>query len=196
MKSVYTAVLIFSVAAPLLAAEKAAAPDAQMQEAMKLMMPGEQHKALEPLVGRFTSTNKIWMKPGDKPMESKGTSENTWVYGNRFVKMEMKGDMHGQAFDGVGYIGYDNVKAQYTGVWLNNMNTGIAHTTGEYDAAKKTLTEKGNYSCPMTGLKEKSFREEWKIIDNDNAKLTMWGQGPDGKEMKMMETALKRTGAL
>jgi hypothetical protein len=166
--------------------------DAQMQEMMKKMAPGEQHQVLSPLVGRFTTTSKMWMKPGDKAQESKGTSENTWAYGNRFVKMEMKGDMGGQPFEGVGYLGYDNTAGEYTGVWISNMNTGIARSTGKYDPATKTLTEQAVASCPMTGEKEMRYRQEWKITDNDNMTFTMYGPGPDGKEMKMMESVSKR----
>jgi hypothetical protein len=193
LRYVALAGMVVLVAGGLRAADvPGAKPDAAMLEAMKKGQPGEQHKVLEPLVGRFATSNQMWMKPGDKPMQSKGSSENTWVLGGRFVKMDMRGDMGGQPFEGVGYLGYDNVRGEYTGAWLDTMNTGITRSSGQYNPATKTLTESGTFSCPMTGVKDMHYRAEWKVVDNDTTRYTMYGPGPDGKEMKMVESVSKR----
>ncbi|MGI0029374.1 MAG: DUF1579 family protein, partial [Nitrososphaera sp.] len=53
--------------------------DPAIQEAMKRGAPGAHHKALEPFVGRFTTTSRMWMKPGEAPQESTGSAAHTWV---------------------------------------------------------------------------------------------------------------------
>ncbi len=166
--------------------------DAAMQEMMKRGAPGEHHKALEPFAGKFTVMSRMWMKPGDAPQESRGTSEHTWVLGGRFLKMDFRGDMAGQSFEGLGYLGYDNVRGEYVSAWLDSMSTGISRSVGQFDPAAKTLKEGGSYSCVMTGEKERSFRGEWKILDADNLSYAMYHAGPDGKDFKSMEIAYRR----
>jgi hypothetical protein len=76
--------------------------DPAMQEALKRGTPGEHHKGLEPFVGRFTTTSRLWMKPGAPPQESTGSAEHTWVLGGRFLRMDVRGDLGGQPFEGLG----------------------------------------------------------------------------------------------
>lgn len=166
--------------------------DPAMQEAMKRAAPGENHNALEPFAGRFTTTSRMWMKPGEPPQESTGSAEHTWVLGGRFLKMDVRGDMGGQTFQGLGYLGYDNIRGEYTAVWLDNMSTGIARASGQFDPATKKYTESGTFSCPMTGETDRRFRGEWKVIDNNTLSYTMYNPGPDGKEVKGMEISYKR----
>ncbi len=172
--------------------DKAMDMDQMMQEAMKRGAPGEHHKALEPFAGQFTTTSRIWMNPGAAPHESTGSADHTWVFGGRFLKMSTQGNMGGMTFEGLGYLGYDNIRAEYTAVWIDNMNTGIAHATGSFDPATKTYSENGIFSCPMTGEKDTRFRGDWKVIDNNTLIYTMYSPGPDGTEVKGMEITYKR----
>lgn len=173
------------------AAAQPAVPDAAMQEKMKLMAPGEAHKALEPLVGKWNYKSKFTM-PDGKTEESAGTSETTLIYGGRFIKQEVKGTWMGQPFEGTGYIGYDNVRGEYQSIWLDGMMTGIMKDAGSYDAAAKTFSFSGINSCPMTGEKEMKTRSQIVITDNDHNTMTAFVPGPDGKEMQAMEIVSER----
>ena len=192
---VVAVVLGFGVFA--MAAEKkkeAMSPEmaAMMEKAKTLGAPGVNHQALTPLAGNWTATGRSWMKPGDKPMESQGTSNNSWVFENRFLKQEFKGNWAGQPFEGMGYVGYDNIRGEYESIWLDNMMTGIVKLTVTYDPASKALTFTGTFSCPVTGDKNHMMKAEWKIIDNDKNVYTAWDKTPDGKEFKSMEITYKR----
>ena len=166
--------------------------DMAMQEAMKRGAPGEHHKALEPFAGRFTTTVKMWVHPESAPEESTGSAEHMWVLGGRFLKMDVQGDMGDQNFEGLGYLGYDNIRETYTAIWLDNMNTGIASAQGAFDSATKTYTENGTFSCSMTGEKEMPFRGKWQVIDDETLSYTMYHTSADGNEVKGMEITYKR----
>src|SRR5689334_22239372 len=97
---------------------------AEMEAMMKAGAPGDAHKKLDSLVGSWDATVKTWMQPG-APMESHGTSQNTWVLGGRWVEERFTGDFMGMPFNGVGYTGYDNIKKQYVGTWMDNMSTSV-----------------------------------------------------------------------
>ncbi|MFN0118204.1 MAG: DUF1579 domain-containing protein [Elusimicrobiota bacterium] len=163
-----------------------------MMNAMKHGSPSENHKMLEPLIGNWTAEVKGWMEPNGKVEESKGLAKNWWVLGGRFVQEEFKGDWAGQPFEGMGLIGYDNIRGQYESIWLDNFMTGMMKFSGKYDATTKTFSSDGDFSCPMTGEKNKWARTETKIIDNDNHVYLSYSKGPDGKEFKNMEITYKR----
>ena len=99
--------------------------------------------------------------------------------------------MMGMPFQGHSIMGYDNAKKMFVSTWVDNMGSGIIYLTGTYDEATKTLNLKGKQTNPMNG-KDAGIRETMKIIDDNTYILEMYGDGPDGKEIKYMEGTFKR----
>src|SRR5262249_5501714 len=104
--------LLIGCAIGLTAQEKAKKPagppdEKAMMEAMqKAATPGEAHKKLEPLVGTFDTSVRMWMDPSKPPEDSAGTTANSWVLGNRYVEQRYEGTFMGEPFSGIGFIGY------------------------------------------------------------------------------------------
>lgn len=164
-----------------------------MMEKVKLAgTPGNGHEVLKSLAGNWKVTASNWMEPGTEPVKSVGTSSMQWILGGRFLQQKFTGNWDKQKFEGVGLIGYDNIKGEYTSLWMDNMSTGMHQSTGEYDAETKTLKEKGTFSCPITE-KDMDFRSEWKIIDKNKHVYTMYSKGPNNKKVyKTMELVYER----
>ena len=174
------------------AAQKPGMDEAKMAEMKKLGAPGENHKALEPFVGKWKSTVKFWMSADGQPEVSEGSSETHWIMGGRFIQQDFKGTSMGQPFEGMGIVGYDNIRAEYTSLWLDNMATGIMIGSGQYDAATKSLSENATMSCPMTGEKARKMRSVCKVVDADHVTHEMYMNDKDGKEFKAMEITYER----
>lgn len=194
----YALILIVAVAASPSFAEEAmsTAPDqAAMEQAMKLSMPGDAHKVLDTLAGSWTYTMTHKMAADAPEQTSEGTSQNEWILGGRFIRQNVAStfDMGGQTvnYEGIGTIGFDNVKGHYISSWIDNMGTGMMTATAEYDPETKTLKEKGTYTCPMKGH-EISFTSEMKVIDEDHFTYTMYEAGEDGETFKMMDITYTR----
>ncbi|MBI3317206.1 MAG: DUF1579 domain-containing protein [Candidatus Omnitrophica bacterium] len=167
--------------------------DPVMMEKMKLLTtPGEPHKVLETFVGNWTYTGKFWMNPEAVAEDMTGTITNTLIFGGRFLKQEIEGPWMGETFQGIGYTGYDNVKGEYVSAWVDSVGTGIMTSSGQYDAATKTLTQSGSNSCPMTGDKARPGRSTWTVIDANHNTYTSYTVGPDGNEYKAMEIQYSR----
>ncbi len=162
---------------------------AAMEMMQKAATPGDAHKKLEPVVGTFEAKVKMWMDPSKPPEESTGTSENTWVLGNRFVQMKYEGTMMGQPFSGMGFQGYDNVSKKYVGSWMDTMSTGMMTSTGTMTGNVMKATD--TMSDPMSGKAMKTTSQVT-VADNDHHTMEMWGPGPDGKNYKMMEITYTR----
>ncbi len=165
----------------------------QMAEAMKLGAPSEAHKKLDAFAGKWNYTAKFWMDPKKKPEIMKGTSENTWILGGRFLQAKANGEATKDwpAFEGMGLTGYDNVKKEYTSTWMDNMSTAAMTATASFDDKTKSLNEKGSFSCPME-KGEKKFRSVWKVKGKDAYQYVSFMEGKDGKEVKAMEIEYKR----
>ncbi len=168
---------------------------AAMEAAQRLSAPGDGHKALEPLVGTWTYTAQWWMAPEAPAETMTGTAVNSLVFGGRFLKQEFHGEaaMEGQPpFEGLGYTGYDNIRNEYQSVWLDNMATGMMVGAGRFDAAAKTLTDQGEFSCPLTMETHRKFRSLWKVDDQNHTTYLSYMSTPDGKEYKAMEIRYTR----
>lgn len=169
---------------------------AKMKEMEKLMAPGENHKILDQLAGQWNHKVRWWMTPESPVEENMGTNNNHWIFGKRFLQQDVHGKnaKTGQPFEGVGYVGYDNVKQQYTTMWIDNMATGMMTANATYDSATKTFAETGTFSCPMSGEKDKPFRSVMKIVDANHYTYEMYTKAADGKEFKNLEIAYERAG--
>ncbi|HKR65750.1 MAG TPA: DUF1579 domain-containing protein [Thermoanaerobaculia bacterium] len=176
------------------AQSKASKPEmdpAMMEAMMKAGMPGEPHKMLANMAGTWNAKVSTWMMPGADAMVMDGTSENKAVMGGRYLEQRFSGNFMGMPFEGVGYTGYDNVKKQYWGTWMDNMSTGMMMMSGAASDDGKTWTFTGTMADPMTG-KDTKIDEKVTVIDADHHTLEMWGPGPDGKMYKTMEIAYSR----
>jgi len=171
---------------------KAPSQDEMMAEMMKFAAPGDQHKALEPLVGTFKSSAKMWMGPGE-PQTSEGTCERSWIMGGRFLLGKHTGTMGGAPFEGLEIQGYDNRFAQYTSMWIDNMGTGIATSSGgTMDGATKTLTMTMSMFDPGTKAML-PYKLATKIVDANTHVFTMTSNrgGKDMTELEITYTRVK-----
>jgi hypothetical protein len=171
--------------------KKPAMDPAMMEAMMKAGVPGDPHKRLDCLVGSWDTKITFWMMPGADPMSSAGTSTNQWVMGGRYLEQRYKGDFAGAPFEGLGYTGYDNVKKQYWGTWMDNMSTSMMTSVGSASSDGKTWEFTATMSDPMTG-KDSTSKEKITIHDANHHTMEMWGPGPDGKDFKTMEIGYTR----
>ena len=193
-KMLILGVVLFTGATILLAEEMKATEAPAMTEEQKAMQArmqefttvNENHKALEALVGSWKTNVKFWMDPKGAPEESEGTSEGKMIMGGRFLEQTFTGTAMGQPFEGRGIYGYDNLRKEYTVIWLDNMATGIMISAGKYDPTNKTLTEVGSMSCPITNEAHRWYRAVTTLTDVDHYTYETYMKDKDGTEFKAM----------
>ncbi len=168
-------------------------PQAFMKAMAEAGKPGAEHAKLDPLVGKWTYTGKFWMAPDQPPMETKGTIERKWILGGRFVEEKIAGEgFPGQpGFEGLGLLGYDNAKQQFTYSFHCNMGTGCSTGVGVADEGGKSLTFKTEVFCPVF-KKTMHGRDEIRMEGSDKIVITSY-MNEGGQEMKMMELTTTRT---
>jgi hypothetical protein len=162
----------------------------EMEAWTKAATPGDPHKKLAALDGEWVCSGRMWMDPKGPPSESTGTAKNRMIYEGRYQVQEVTGAFLGMPFEGMGILGYDNVKQEYVGAWLCNMTTGIMTSVGK-EGADGSITFTGECVNPM-GQKE-SFREVLTFKDKDTIQSVMYMKTPKfPEEFKSMEWTYTR----
>ncbi len=167
---------------------------AAMEKMRVAATPGEQHKLLAALAGKWNVEVKMWQAPGLAPDVSHGVSTAKMILGGRYLEESFKSAFMNQPFEGIGYTGYDNVQKKFIGTWMDNMSTGIMTSAGDLDAAGKVMTCLVTYADPQSG-KVTTSRDVLRIVDKDKHVMEMYNKGPDGKEFLMMEITYTRAPA-
>lgn len=194
MKKVVWALVLTLVCFGAVAQEQkkmSAEEQAAMAVWMKFMTPSDGHKLLEGWAGKWDAKITMWMAPGAPPSVSTGSSENRWIMDGRIIEERFTGTFEGMPFTGLGYTGYDNVKKEYWGTWMDNMGTGVMRSTGSTSDGGKSWKFTSTSTDPMAG-KEVPGESVVTVTDKDHHTMEMWGPAPDGKMFKMMEVAYSR----
>jgi hypothetical protein len=173
-------------------AQAKAKAKAEMDAYMKLAQPGEHHKHLGNLAGKWKTSGKM-MTPGQPPIEMGGTMEASWILGGRYLQELHTGSFMGQPFEGRSLDGYDNITKEYFSTWVDTMGTGVMVFRGSCDDSCKVLTETAEGPDPMTGKVVKT-KNVTTFVDPDTYRFEMYmvGAGKDGQDTKIMDMIAKR----
>lgn len=158
---------------------------AEMAAYEKAGTPGAEHAALAKTVGSYALQIKSWMAPDTDPMVSAGKATRAMTLGGRVLVEEVSAEMMGSPFTGHGMHGFDNASGQHWATWNDSMSTGVMVSRGSCDAAG-SCTFTGSWVDPVT-KKEVGSRMTSRWTSPTVEVFTMYGPGPDGKEMTMME---------
>jgi hypothetical protein len=152
--------------------------------------PGPMHKWLASFTGTWEADVISYMNP-TTPDTSKLKQTYSMILNGLYQEAKLTGKMMGMPFEGRSINAYDNAKKKFQTVWIDIFSSGFTYMSGDYDSTLKTLNLKGTQPNPSDGT-DMNIREVMKIIDNDTYTLTMYGDGPGGKEIKFMEGTFKR----
>ncbi|MEZ4388005.1 MAG: DUF1579 domain-containing protein [Candidatus Krumholzibacteriia bacterium] len=191
------ALLALATLVGLSGASSSRAEDQPMSEAdmMKIYMaaaaPGPEHAMLAGSAGTWSVKLSSWMDPTAEPTVTEGSETARMILGGRFLQSDFQGTGMMGPFEGMGLIGYDNVKKKYVGTWSDTMGTGLMSYEGDYDAPTRTLVCHGDFVDAATGM-TMTTRLVTRTISDDEHVFEMFGPGPGGDEVKWMEMRYTR----
>jgi hypothetical protein len=160
-------------------------PEALLKMLAENGKPGPEHKKLEPFIGDWTVTVKLWTDPSQPPAEAKGTVERKWILGGRFVQESAKIQCHGKTFEGLGLLGYDRAQKKYTTVRACGLCGTVSHGLATATDSGKRFEYPTEECCPLSGQKIKG-RDEIVIESNDRIVVNVF-KTLNGNEAKVME---------
>jgi hypothetical protein len=162
-------------------------PDALLKALAEAGKPGAEHRKLEPFVGQWTFTLKLWTDPKQAPAELKGTIERKWIMDGRFVQETARGvcARSGKTFEGLGLLGYDAGQKKFTCVKACSLSGTISSGPVTCDSSGRRFECVKEECCPLTGQKIKA-RDEVVIENNDRIVLSFYKTIND-REVKVGE---------
>lgn len=164
--------------------------ETEMKTWMEYMTPGDMHKLMSSCSGTWEAEITMWMASDQPPTKSKGRAVYEMIMGGRYQQGKFTGEFSGMPFEGMGLLGYDNIRKEFESVWVDNMGTGTMFMRGTIDSKSKMITFKGKMIDPMA-KKETDVKQIFKFVDENTQVLEMYVmQG--GKEFKTMEISYKK----
>jgi hypothetical protein len=143
-------------------------PEALLQALAQAGQPGAEHKKLQPLVGQWTFTMRLWTDPAQAPAEVKGTVERKWIMDGRFVQETARAvcPKTGKTFEAMGLVGYDAGQKKFSCVKVCGLCGTISSGLATCDSSGRRFESIKEECCPLTGQKIKG-RDEVVIENND-----------------------------
>lgn len=207
----FAVTLILALVCTLTTGATAADPPAQpspeemakmMQEWQELMKPGKNHRELDFFVGKWDAKFKMYMAgPKGPTMDSEGTSETKWILGKRYLQSSYKGymlmpdmktgQMQKLSYEGLGMMGYDNVRNVFTGSWQDSMGTQMITFKGTMVPGSKTIRMYGEMDEPGLKMFGRLVKYTWKIVDKNSYVFTIFDLAA-GEDYKVIEITYTR----
>ncbi len=142
---------------------------------------GEAHARLDPLVGLWDTSTRLFGGLGTRPVEVDGSVEKHWVLGGRFIREDLAGiSNRDRPYMGLGFLGFDAARGLYQSVWMSTGSTGVTTACGALDDAGTTLTLVGDEADPVSGIVRR-FHAVLRIESPARHVLTQSYVGPDGR---------------
>lgn len=112
------------------------AEQAALQEAGT--RPGKEHRALDPLVGAWITSNVAVDAQARESDPVAGRAAIEWVLGGRYLRIDANLEIPGSAsHTWTGFLGFDQVQDEYQWLMVSDLSTGmgVAHGRGELSHA-------------------------------------------------------------
>ena len=150
------------------------------------MDPGDGQKRLDFMVGTFDVKVKVWINPGEPPIESKATAVASWVLSHRYIQQMLSGFIMGEAWSGIGYAGFDNVQGVYVACYMDTGSTGMEWYTGSMDPDGKSAKLTATIADAIT-LKPTKLEMRLTMSPDGNHVTELWQQDLGGRMFESME---------
>lgn len=158
----------------------------------RLSPPGRQHRLLQPLAGEW-DLQAAWQHRDSTSGIYRASSKRKWIMGHRFLLEEVRDDKIGAPFNGVGILGYDNLKRQFASFWIDEMSTSMVFCAGQEESDGRSISLTGTYDDPLTGERNRRFKNVITIADNNQHVFEMFEIAPDGDCLKMYDIVYTRS---
>ncbi len=153
--------------------------------------PGPHHKVLDQVIGQWECVFTSRTSPDATPVVSHGSVEREWVLGGRFVRETVRLEGDAGAFEGIGYIGFDNIDAQYRRVWMDSANTAISYDTGTYHPDAHVMHIRSGHRDPVSGRLVNTWSKlDMSVVDRHT--LLIHSTDPSGRTYPALEGVLER----
>lgn len=148
----------------------------------------EHHKDLQAKeVGTWDGEMTMWMAPNTEPMVMPVVETNTMMEGGMWVLSEFESG----PYKGIGQFGYDPIKNEHIGTWIDNMSPHLGVMRGKMNDKDELVMYSTGYN-PHTNEAEE-MKSVLKYVSDDEKDFVMYKKPKGGDEWtKSFEVKYKR----
>ncbi len=150
--------------------------------------PTREHQLLKEHAGTWKVACKLYMEPGQPPMEATAR-ETIEMVGEFWTISKYECDMMGMPFVGRAMMGYEPHANRFVSTWVDCMSPVLFHFTGK-EKGDTIVMEGEAFSCMTQSVLRHRITE--KHISKNERIFEMFATMPDGKEIKMMTNHYRR----
>lgn len=162
-------------------------PQQMAERYAKYAVPGDQHKALNWYVGKWTLEYELKM-PGGKGRKGTGEAEFKLLFDGRYLQQDTTSTFG----PGMGILGYDRFRKKYFSFWIDANRTDCWLAEGEGDDEGKKIDFIISAPEPMGDIPMRKLRGEQRRVD-DNTWTYKYVEMPEGSpEFEVLEIRYSR----
>jgi hypothetical protein len=167
----------------------------QAAEAERGSRPRNQHRALDPLVGVWTTTLVNVSQEGAESEPHAGQSTINWTLGNRYLHWEATLEVGSRVHETVGFLGYDLNTGEYQNLMISDLATGMSVARGRGDLDSGGIKLGIEVADPATGAIKRA-QSTLRLIDRNHFVLEQLGIDAQGIERIVRRTHYRRLGSV
>ena len=150
-----------------------------------------EHATLARLAGHWSVKQTLWTAPGQPPAIDQGDADFTMVLDGRHLRQDLHIAAKDKPFEGLGYIGYDTAAKAYFSTWMDVNFTGFIVAKGDYDAAARRYTFRGQVPDSAHPGATIALREVMSVRDDDHFTYAYF-ETHDGQEAQAVQLEYTR----
>lgn len=166
------------------------AQQASLQEAAT--KPGKQHRALDPLVGAWITSNVATDERGNESDAVAGRAAIDWVLGGRYLRIDANLAIPGAAtHTWSGFLGFDLAQDEYQWLMVSDLSTGMGVARGRGELGRGGIRFVLDVVDPRTGAMARAT-SLLRAIAADHVVLEQIGPDHNGLERVLRRTHYRR----
>lgn len=164
---------------------------AQSTAPTKEAKPARDHEWLKQLVGEWEVQFKMYLQPDQPPVEAAGT-DSVRTLGEHWIIAETKTVMMGSPYHGILSLGYNALKQQFNGTWIDSFGGQLWVYKGTLNEAGDAMTLETEGPSLQSPDKTARYKETIQITGKDTRTFTSTTETEDGKWIKILTIEYRR----
>jgi len=154
--------------------------------------PGPKHRALDPLVGAWITTNAAVDVAGHETDTVPGRAAIDWTLGGRYLRIDANLEISGGGtYTWSGFLGYDEPHAEYQWLMVSDLSTGMGVARGQGDPSRGGIRFVLDLQDPRTGGFARAT-SLLRVLGPDELALEQLGADASGLERVLRRTHYRR----
>ena len=134
---------------------------AELPASTRLAMPGDKHRWLEPLAGKWAVEMRVWPTASAQPIISmEMVASREWILGGRYLREEVSGQFAGNPSNRVGILSFNNLEERFEFSTIDSFEPGQMWYASRSVGTPKFISMAGENTEAGFGVKPTGRKRE------------------------------------